>query len=114
VDGYTFGGQSTKEFTHTFAEVVVPEGQTYDAVTGTCTTVSPPVTPPTTPEVSPPTSHVKSHVKAETTTPTVVEAGLAGGAADAGASTGLALALAGLVLLVGAGGVLTVEGGGKN
>lgn len=112
--GYAFGGHATKDFTHTFAEVVVPEGQTYDAVTGTCTTVSPPVTPPTTPpttpQVSPPTADVESDVKAETTMPTVVEAGLAGGSTVVGASTGLALTLVGLVLLGAAAGLVVVEG----
>ena len=111
--GYTFGGETTKPFTHTFAEVVVPEGQTYDPVTGACTTVSPPVTPPQVnpPQVSPPKAHVKSHVKAETTTPTVVHAGLAGSATGTTTDAGLALTLAGLALLAGAAGLVVVEGG---
>lgn len=71
----------------------------------------PTVSPPTTPQVSPPKSHVKSHVKAEATTPTVVHAGLLGPASDTGPAAGLTLALAGLALLVGAGGLVVVRGG---
>jgi hypothetical protein len=119
--GYTFGGQATKDFTHTFDQVVAPDGQTYNAETGACEAVSPPVTPPTTPpttpQVSPPTTHTGTQVEPATTTPTVVEAGLAGSAADTSGEAGLVLALVGLVLLVGAGGLVmggvVAAGGGE-
>lgn len=111
MDGYTFGGVSTKTFTHTYDQVVPPAGQVYDPATGICSAVSPPVNPPTTPQVSPPKAHVKA--QAETTTPTVVSAGL-GGTVDDGTAAGLALTLAGLVLLVGAGGLVLLGGGERS
>jgi hypothetical protein len=90
---YVLSGNTV--FTHTF---LVPTG---------CTNVS----PPTTPQVSPPKAPVKAHVKAQTKTPTVVHAGLVSTSTDTGAQAGLGLALAGLLLLVGAGGVVLAEGG---
>jgi hypothetical protein len=95
--GYSFAGLPTKDFTHTFAEVVPPEGQTYDPVSGICAVVTPPIVePPVSPttEVSPP--------KAETTTPTVVHAGLAGETASS-SDAAIGLVGVGLLLVAGAG-----------
>ena len=80
------------EWPHTF---ITPTG---------CTNVSP---PSSTTQVSPPKT------KAQTTTeaPTVVEAGLPGTTDGNGADAGLALILAGLALLAGAGGLVLVEEG---
>ncbi|RNM17557.1 hypothetical protein [Nocardioides pocheonensis] len=112
MDGYTFGGSATQAFTHTYAAVVPPAGQTYDPVTGVCAAPVPPVVePPTTPQVSPPKTPVKAHVKAQTKTPTVVHAGLVTTASDTGAQAGLGLVLAGLVLLAGAGSLVLAGGG---
>jgi hypothetical protein len=80
-----FGEGAVTHWSHTFA---VPEG---------CTVVSPPV-------VTPPTSTAGTH--ASVVTPTVVEAGLAGSVAtDLRMEQGRALAYAGLVLLLAAGGL---------
>jgi hypothetical protein len=81
-----FGEGATTHWSHTFP---VPEG---------CTSVSPPT-------VTPPTSATQDATDA-VVTPTVVEAGLAGSVTeDLRARQGLALVVAGMVLLMAAGGL---------
>lgn len=97
-NGTTFsGGASTMVFPLTF-----------EAAKTNCGAVSPPTS---TTEVSPPKTKTKAKAETTTVSPTVVEAGLPGVGNDTGTDAGLALALAGLALLVGAGGLVLVEGG---
>jgi hypothetical protein len=105
-DGYTFGGSAPKAFTHKYAEVVPPTGQTYDPVTGVCATGQPPVVEPPTvtpPVVEPPVQQVPQPKAAEpkTVVPTVVEAGLGEGMTRSSES-GLGLVLVGALVLAGA------------
>ena len=84
---------------------MIPEGENAEAF---CTAVvSPPVDNPQVESevvVSPPKAKTpKAH--AATVTPTVVEAGLSGTTQDLRGEQGLALMVAGMVMLVGAGGL---------
>jgi hypothetical protein len=83
-EGYVIPEGETTMWQHTF---IVPTG---------CTIVSPPEEPTTAPE---------------TVTPTVVHAGLADTGSSSTQQQGLALMLAGLLLLAGAGGLVVVKGG---
>lgn len=101
-EGYEFEeGMATMVFTHTFG----PEELN-------CT-VEPPIVEP--PVVEPPTVVVEPPVvdppeaTTDTVTPTVVSAGLAGEAATGTHDEGVALVLAGLLLLAGAGTVLQLK-----
>jgi hypothetical protein len=90
-DGFLIDGAATKDFVLNFAAAPV------------CTTN---VTPPTTTSVSPPKIKHTKHVTKATVTPTVVHAGLAGTTVqDVRGEQGLALMVAGMVMLAGAGGL---------
>lgn len=105
MDGYTFGGLPTKVFTHTYSQVVPPQGQAYNPETGVCEAVEPPIVEPPIvepPEVAPP------EATTDTVTPTVVSAGLAGGTTDT-RDQGVALILVGLLLLAGAGALVQLK-----
>lgn len=89
-DGYVFAGDVLEiDFPHTFPAAA------------DCTEVSPPVVSP--PSVKPPKKHTQTQ---STVTPTVVHAGLAGvSSEDMRSEQGLALMVAGMVMLVAAGGL---------
>jgi hypothetical protein len=91
------------------ATFVLTNGPTFEhtfAAAAICSTTS---TPTTTTVVSPPTTKSKTHTKTKATTtvtPTVVHAGLSGTTVqDVRGEQGLALMVAGMVMLVGAGGL---------
>jgi len=113
MDGYTFEGLATKAFSHTYAQVVPPEGQTYDPATGLCSATTPPIVSPptTTTQVSPPAVESAVESATETTTPTVVSAGLAGDTANESRDQGLAIVLTGLLMMLAAGGLVLTKGG---
>lgn len=90
--GFVINGQTV--FTHSFPAV------------GDCGSVTPPVVSP--PVVNPPKHHTTTKTKSHTTvtTPTVVHAGLASATTnDLRSEQGLALVVAGMVMLLGAGGL---------
>jgi hypothetical protein len=104
-EGAAFDEGATTSWSHTFVASDAP-----------CTTSQ--VSTPTTTSVSPPKAHVKAHVKTKAkaqvaaVTPTVVHAGLTSvSAQDMRGEQGLALMVAGMIMLVAAGGLgLRVRG----
>jgi len=87
-----------------FDEIVTPASTEIvnHPATGDCNVVSPPVVQ----EVSPPAVHHVTKAKAKAVTPTVVHAGLGSlSSDDMRGEQGLALMVAGMVMLVGAGGL---------
>lgn len=93
----------------TFAEGAVKHWSYTFTTPANCTTVAPPTSQvESSVVVSPPKAHVKTktHAQAATVTPTVVEAGLASTTTqDLRGEQGLALVVAGMVMLIGAGGL---------
>ena len=102
VEGFRFGNESaTQDFPLSFAPAPTNCGTTVVSPPGGTTVVSPPKA--NTPKAHTPKAHTP---KAATVTPTVVHAGLAGvSAQDLRGEQGLALMVAGMVMLVAAGGL---------